>query len=189
MNTRPSLSRRSFLQRSAAAGVAWTAPLVVPGRVLGRGAPAPSERITLGVHRLRRAVRGDPAPLPDVRRRAVRRRVGLPGQPAGRGQAGRGCPQRQPGLRHPCRLPRVPGPPGHRRRADRHRRPLAHAAVDPGRQVGQGHLLREAGLADHRRGPGPGRHDGPLRHGLPDRPPAPLRGLLRVSRSRRPAAG
>ena len=33
METRPNLSRRRFLQRSAAAGVAWAAPLVtVPER-------------------------------------------------------------------------------------------------------------------------------------------------------------
>lgn len=49
METKSSLSRRRFLQRSAAAGIALTAPLVLPGRVLGRNAPAPSERITLGV--------------------------------------------------------------------------------------------------------------------------------------------
>jgi predicted dehydrogenase len=49
MESRPNLSRRRFLQRSAAAGVAWAAPLVVPGHVLGRGAAAPSERIVLGV--------------------------------------------------------------------------------------------------------------------------------------------
>ncbi|MCY2986820.1 MAG: Gfo/Idh/MocA family oxidoreductase [Planctomycetota bacterium] len=49
METRPSLSRRSFLQRSTALGLAWTAPLVVPGHVLGRGATAPSNRIVMGV--------------------------------------------------------------------------------------------------------------------------------------------
>ena len=49
METRPSISRRSFLKRSAATGVALTAPMVVPGYALGKGAPAPSDRITLGV--------------------------------------------------------------------------------------------------------------------------------------------
>jgi len=49
METKPSLSRRSFLQRTAATGMALTAPLVLSGRVFGRTAPAPSERITLGV--------------------------------------------------------------------------------------------------------------------------------------------
>ena len=49
METKPSLSRRSFLKRSAATGMALAAPLVVPGHVLGRGAAAPSERIALGV--------------------------------------------------------------------------------------------------------------------------------------------
>ena len=49
MKTRPSLSRRSFLKHSTALGLAWTAPLVVPGHVLGRGAAAPSNRIVMGV--------------------------------------------------------------------------------------------------------------------------------------------
>ena len=49
MATRASLSRRRFLQGTAAMAAAWAVPQVVPGRVLGRGAPAPSERIALGV--------------------------------------------------------------------------------------------------------------------------------------------
>lgn len=49
MNAKLHLSRRSFLQRSAATGVALAAPLVVPGRVLGKGGPAPSARIVMGV--------------------------------------------------------------------------------------------------------------------------------------------
>ncbi len=49
MEMRPSLSRRSFLQRSAATGMALAAPMVLPGRVLGKGAPAPSDRIAMGV--------------------------------------------------------------------------------------------------------------------------------------------
>ena len=100
METRPSLSRRSFLQRSAATGMVLTAPLVLPGAVLGRGVRA--ERTDrAGGDRLRRAVRGDSAPLPDVRRRALPGRVGLPGEPAGRGEEGGGYPQRKSGLRHP----------------------------------------------------------------------------------------
>jgi predicted dehydrogenase len=49
METRSSLSRRSFLKRSIATPVALTAPMVVPGYVLGKGAPAPSDRIVMGV--------------------------------------------------------------------------------------------------------------------------------------------
>ncbi len=49
MKTRLNLDRRDFLKRSAATGIALTAPMVMPGHVLGRGGPAPSERITLGV--------------------------------------------------------------------------------------------------------------------------------------------
>jgi len=49
METRPGLSRRSFLKRSAATTMTLTAPIVVPGYVLGKGAPAPSDRIVMGV--------------------------------------------------------------------------------------------------------------------------------------------
>lgn len=49
MKTQLNLSRRNLLKRSAALGLAWSVPMVVPGRVLGKGAPAPSERITMGV--------------------------------------------------------------------------------------------------------------------------------------------
>jgi predicted dehydrogenase len=49
MKKTPSLSRRSFLQRSAATVAALAGPVVVPGSVLGKGAPAPSDRIVLGV--------------------------------------------------------------------------------------------------------------------------------------------
>ena len=48
METRTSLTRRSFLQRTAA-GIALSAPMVVPASALGKGAPAPSERIVMGV--------------------------------------------------------------------------------------------------------------------------------------------
>ncbi|MDY0170184.1 MAG: Gfo/Idh/MocA family oxidoreductase [Thermoguttaceae bacterium] len=49
MKTQLNLSRRNLLKRSAALGLTWSVPMVVPGHVLGKGAPAPSERITLGV--------------------------------------------------------------------------------------------------------------------------------------------
>ena len=49
METKPNLSRRSFLKRSALTGMALSAPMFVPGAVLGKGSLAPSDRITLGV--------------------------------------------------------------------------------------------------------------------------------------------
>lgn len=49
METASSLCRRSFLTRTATAGAALTAPIALPARVLGMGAPPPSERITMGV--------------------------------------------------------------------------------------------------------------------------------------------
>ncbi len=49
MATELMLDRRAFLRRSAASGTALAMPLALPGRVLGAGATAPSNRITLGV--------------------------------------------------------------------------------------------------------------------------------------------
>jgi len=49
VETKPILTRRSFLKRSAATGVSLTAPIIVPGYALGEGSPTPSDRITLGV--------------------------------------------------------------------------------------------------------------------------------------------
>jgi predicted dehydrogenase len=49
MTTRTMLNRRRFLASTAAAGLGLAAPLLLPARVLGRAAAAPSERITLGV--------------------------------------------------------------------------------------------------------------------------------------------
>lgn len=49
MKTSSSLSRRSFLKRSAATGAALAVPMIVPGGALGKGDTAPSERIGLGV--------------------------------------------------------------------------------------------------------------------------------------------
>lgn len=49
-NQGSSISRRSFLKRSLAAGAAVAAPLIVPARLLGReGAVAPGGKIVLGV--------------------------------------------------------------------------------------------------------------------------------------------
>ena len=43
----PKVSRRAFLRRSAAAGAAFGAPLILPGRLFG--ADAPSRRTTIGL--------------------------------------------------------------------------------------------------------------------------------------------
>ena len=49
MSRRPRLSRRTFLQRAAAAGSAIAVPSFVPARVLGReGAPGANEEILIG---------------------------------------------------------------------------------------------------------------------------------------------
>jgi predicted dehydrogenase len=49
MTLRSRLGRRSFLKRGAALAAALAAPAVAPRSALGRGAPAPSERIAMGV--------------------------------------------------------------------------------------------------------------------------------------------
>jgi len=49
MHNRPQRSRRFFFRSTAATGAALAVPIVLPAHVLGKGAPAPSERITLGV--------------------------------------------------------------------------------------------------------------------------------------------
>ena len=59
------------------------------------------------------------------------------------------------------RLPRAARPQGHRRRADRHRRPLACTGRDAGREGRQGRLQREAVRHHHRRLPGTGRDIAP----------------------------
>ena len=101
MGMKGSLSRRSFLRRTAAAGAAWTAPMVVPGSALGRGdgAERPDRD---GRDRIRRAVRARFCLTSGLRRLAVHRRVGLPGDPARRGEEDRGRPLREPGLRYLC---------------------------------------------------------------------------------------
>src|SRR5262245_17646857 len=43
------VNRRDYLKTTAAAGVAWLAPTIIPASALGRGGTvAPSERIVLG---------------------------------------------------------------------------------------------------------------------------------------------
>ncbi len=49
MNVQSRWNRRSFLQHVAATAAATAAPVVLPGRALGKEGPAPSERIALGV--------------------------------------------------------------------------------------------------------------------------------------------
>jgi len=49
MSNSGAISRRRFLCRAAAFGAAVAAPAVIPASALGRGAPAPSSQITLGV--------------------------------------------------------------------------------------------------------------------------------------------
>ena len=72
---RSTVSRRQFLQATAAATTAVMAPAVVPGSVLGRGGVvAPSERIILGgigVGRRGGYVLSTMLPLPDVRFAAI----------------------------------------------------------------------------------------------------------------------
>ncbi len=48
-NMNPAITRRQFLQRSAAASSVFAVPCIIPASALGRGgAVAPSERIVMG---------------------------------------------------------------------------------------------------------------------------------------------
>ena len=120
------LTRRDVLK--SAAGAVLAAPWLVPAAALGRDEKAaPSERIALGVIGIGPRCTYDlkaMLPLPGRPLRGDRRRAGQ----AARGrQDARGPALREQGLRPLPRLPRTARPQGHRRRADRDRRPLARA--------------------------------------------------------------
>ena len=176
------LSRRRFLATAAKAGAVLAAPMFVPGAVLGKnGGVAASERIALagiGIRSRGGYVLGCMMDEPVVQfvaiadvRKDCRENVKREGGREVRSRRG-----------HVPRFPRDASPPGHRRRADRHRRPLAHDGLDLRRQGRQGHLLREALLDDDRREPGPGRHDAALRPDLSGRHAAAERGQLHLRR-------
>ena len=74
----------------------------------------------------------------------------------------------------------------HRRRGNRHRGSLACGHELARRAGGQGRLLREAVLPDHRGGTAAGRCDSAARNGLAVRHPATLQSRLRVSRQHDP---
>ena len=165
----PIVTRRRFLATAAKAGAILAAPMFVPGPVLGKdGGVAASERITLAGIGINGRGSYGPRLFHGRAGGAVRGHCRRPQRPPRSDQEmDRG--EVRPRRGHVPRLPRDAPPPGHRRGADRHRRPLAHDGLDLRRQGGQGHLLREALLDDHCREPGPGRHDAALRRHLSGR--------------------
>ncbi len=175
-------TRREFLRSAAQAGAVLAAADDRSGGRAGqeRGRPAQREDPRRG-HRHPGPRHARPAVDHGPARRAVRRHLRPAEEAAAGGQELRGRPLRQQGLRDVPGDPRLPGrADGHRRRADRHGRPLARDGVDPGDAGGQGRLHREALLHDHRRGPGGGRDGPPLRPRLPDRHAAAQRGQPRL---------
>ena len=106
---------------------------------------------------------GDQGDFPGPRRGPVRGRLRRPP----RGPRSRKRPRRrtlsQPRLQGLQRLPRPPGPQGHRCGPRRHARPLARAGGDRGLPAGQGRVLPEARDADAPRGPADGRGGAALR--------------------------
>ncbi len=183
-------TRRGFLKGSVAAGAALCVPAIVPARALGRDrVAAASERITLGVIGIGPRCTYDLKSMlkePDVQC------VAICDVQASRREAGKKLVDRHYGNRD-CVLYRdfreLLAAARHRRRADRHRRPLARAGVDPGGAGRQGRLQREALRPDHRRLPGPGRHHEPHRPRLPGRHPAAQRRQLPGGRASWPTAG
>ena len=84
------------------------------------------------------------------------------------------------------RLPQAPRSQGHRRRRDRHARPLARDPDHPGLPGRQGRLLREAADAPDRRGPRRGDRGRESRARHPDGQPDPRRRELPPGRRDRP---
>ena len=189
-------SRRRFLKCVAVAGAAFAVPQWIPGRALGKdGAVAPSERITLGgigvgnrgAEDLSRfLLNADVQMVADADlQRSRRERIKADGRQA----------LRQHRLRALSRNGRRPAARRYRRRADHDRRPLAYARLAPGRESGQGHLLRKAVQHDDRREPDAGRRNRPIRpslssgHAASQHREFPARGALGPHRKARRTEG
>ncbi len=183
------LTRRDVLRRSLAAGAAAALPWFVPAAARGAEAgAAPSERITLGVIGIGPRATYDLGGMlkqPDCQCVAV---CDVQASRRDAGKEARRQALREPRLRALPRLPRAAGAARHRRRADRHRRPLARPGLDPRGEGRQGRLQREAVRPDDRALPGPGRRDPEDRPRLPGRHAAAERGELPGRRATRPAA-
>ena len=177
MTFRHRLSRRRFLQQAAAAGAVIGLPAIIPASALGaEGRPAPSNRITVGAIGVGGqgngnlgGFLGDPrcqvVAVNDVDRNNAentQRRVNevYNNQDCA---AYRG-------------LPRTGRAGRHRRHLAGHARPLARHPGDPVRQIGQGHLRREAVQPRSARRPGDGRRRQPVRPHLADRLVAAIHG-------------
>ncbi len=190
------MNRRSFLKAAAATAVA---PAIVPSSVFAR--PAPSDTLQFGCIGVGRQGQGDMqeliyrgleagarvAAVCDVDSHRMRGRP-VAGREDLHGRDGQGRVGKRQGL---PRLPRAPGPQGHRRRPHRHARLLARRPRHRRGRGGQGHLSRKAADLFDRRGPQarrggpeeqarpPGRLAAallhPLPHGLRARPQRPRR--------------
>ena len=169
-------SRRQFLQ---AAGLAIAAPTSLRLGV-GRRGPAPGQRrIVMGTIGCGGQGTGDMhgfMGFPEVQMVAV---CDLVPEHREKPAIVNGHYQ-QPGLHDLQRLPRAAGPAGHRRRADRHARPLARHHHHRGLQARQGRVLRKARMPDDPRGPGHGRGGPALRPGVLRRQPARAGRLRRL---------
>ena len=184
-------SRRKFLKTSAAAFGAALGGTVHRARLRVRSQRA--QQPDHGrLHRQRQSEHARPAGVPGTRRRpgggGLRRQhrqlrlqdAGpVPGTQTGSGQ-GQRVLRRQAGLRPVqglrClqRFPRGAGPRRHRRGGDRRSRPLARPDGGRRRQGGQGHVLREAALADRRPRAGDGQSGPRAQADLADGQPLPI---------------
>ena len=176
------VTRRELLRSAAQAGAVLALPAIIPASVLGKnGAVPPSEKIVAGGIGIQHRGMDDLQALigqPDVQFVAIcdlqkKQRLAVKNFVDTR--------YGSQGLRHVPGDQRLPGrAAGHRRRADRHGRPLARHGVDPGDAGRQGRLHREAVLHDDCRGPRGGGDGTPLRPRLPDRHAAAQRGQPRL---------
>ena len=192
--TKPSPTRRRFLQTSAAAAAGLTVPYWFTSRA--RWPPkSKNDRPLVGcIGTGDRWKAGSSTGILHARRHRGRVRR--------RSQARRRGPRegRRQG-RHLRRLSQAARPQGHRGRVDRHARPLAHEDRHRRHEGRQGRLLRKAADADHRRrqadlqggqGDGPrvpGRHAAAQRNGpaVPERRRHDSRRPHRQGQARRPA--
>ena len=164
MSQTPAPNRRQFLTTAAAV---LAVPTILPRSVFGA-----NERIVTGHIGVKNQGTSNLKAFLKLRRPRGRLRRRQPGA-RHRRRAGLGRAAATP--KTVRRLPQAARPQGHRRRGRLHARPLARPHDDPRLPGRQGRLLREAALADRRRGPADGRRRAEARPRRPDRQPAALR--------------
>ena len=171
-------SRRDFLISTATTAAAASLVSLLPHGRRPQSQVAPNDTNTLGVIGIGPRCTYDlkaMLPIDDVRCVAI---ADVQASRRDAGKSARRRPLRQQRLPALSRLSRTARPQRYRRRAHRHRRPLARRGLDPGRRGRQGRVQREALRHHDRRLPEAGRHDAPREAYLSGRHAAPQRAEL-----------